>query len=265
MSYRVSRLEIVNGIAEFTLLRPEKRNPLVPDLTADLTRLVDEMSDEHQEARALIIYGGEGAFCAGGDMAILKQGFSEPARARRHMQSVNVWLERLHRLEMPVIMAVDGAAYGGGFSLALAGDFILASNRASFSAVFGRIGLVPDLGCLFTLPRFVGLQNAKDLVYSARRVGAEEALRIGLAHSVYAPEELMPAARAFAARFLPASRVAIGIAKAALNESLHNDFTAMEQIENGVQPICLTSAYHREAVERFLNKQPATFDWDATK
>jgi 2-(1,2-epoxy-1,2-dihydrophenyl)acetyl-CoA isomerase len=159
-------------------------------------------------------------------------------------------------------MAVDGAAYGGGFSLALAGDFIFASTRASFSAVFGLIGLVPDLGCLYTLPRFVGLQNAKEIVYTARRIGAQEGHAMGLVHSVYDPADLLPAARRFARRFALGSRDAIDMAKACLNEALHHDFRAMQEMEIGAQPICLKSAYHRAAVERFLAKEPARYDWD---
>jgi 2-(1,2-epoxy-1,2-dihydrophenyl)acetyl-CoA isomerase len=261
MTYQVSRLDVTDGVAEFTILMAERRNPLVPGLTADLIRLVDEVG-ERDDINSLILTGGAGAFCAGGDMSKLKEGFATAAEARTHMRHVNVWLERLYRLEVPVIMAVDGAAYGGGFSLALAGDFILASPRASFSAVFGRIGLIPDLGCLYTLPRFVGLQRAKELVYTARRVGAEEGLAIGLVHSIHPSETLMEAARDMARRFAPASKTAIGIAKACLNESMHSDFKSIELQEVAGQPICLKSDYHRAAVARFLAKEPAIFDWD---
>jgi 2-(1,2-epoxy-1,2-dihydrophenyl)acetyl-CoA isomerase len=261
MSYAVSRLEVTSGVAEFTMTREARRNPMVPDLMADLTRLVEEV-DGRDDIASLIITGGPGAFCAGGDMATLKKGYSEPAEGRTHMRHANVWLERLHRLEKPVIMAVDGAAYGGGLSLALAGDFILASPRASFSAVFGRIGLIPDLGSLYMLPRLVGLQRAKELVYTARRLGAEEGLAIGMVHSVHASEELMNAARTLARRFTFASRTAFGIAKTILNESLNSDFTTIEKLEISGQPLCLKSAYHADAVERFVTKQPALFDWD---
>ncbi|MGE4239073.1 enoyl-CoA hydratase/isomerase family protein [Ramlibacter sp.] len=261
MSYQVSRLDVADGVAEFTLLRGEKRNPLVPELTADLYRMLHEM-ETREDIASLIVYGGPGAFCAGGNMAQLKEGFATAAEARRHMREVNGWSERIHRLPIPVIMAVDGAAFGGGFSLALTGDFIFATPRASFSAVFGRIGLVPDLGAMYYLPRMVGLQNAKDMVYTARKVEAEEAKAMGLVHSIHAPDDLMPAARRFARRFVHGSRTAFDVAKGCLNESLHIDFRAVQEMEISGQPICLKSDYHRAAVGRFLAKEPATFDWD---
>lgn len=261
MAYEVSSLTVTDGVAEFTMLRPDKRNPLVPGLHADLTRLAADM-EEREDIFALIISGGPGAFCAGGDMAKLKEGYATAQEARRHMRQVNVWLERIHRLPIPVVMAVDGAAFGGGFSLALAGDFIFASPRASFSSVFGRIGLVPDLGTMYLLPRLVGLQNAKDMIYTARKVEAREAKAMGLVHSIHEPDALLPAARTFARRFIHGSRTAFDVAKGCLNESTHIDFRSVQEMEISGQPMCLKSDYHREAVARFLAKQPATFDWD---
>lgn len=132
------------------------------------------------------------------------------------------WVGALADLEKPVIAAVDGVAYGAGLSLALAADFILATPAARLCAVFTRVGLVPDAGAMYFLPRRVGLPRAKELVFSAREVNAQEALRIGLVDSVV-PGDLMAQALAMAGSFNGAATDAIGLAKAVMNRSLESD------------------------------------------
>ena len=163
---------------------------------------------------------------------------------------------------MPVIAAVDGAAYGGGFGLALAADFVLASERARFCSVFGRIGLVPDVGVMATLPRVVGLQKAKELVFSSRPVFADEAQTLGITMATYPAEDLLPAAQALAARLRLASRDAIGAAKVILNQSFNLDAKALLEMEAAAQAVMMGSTYHKEAVRAFLDKQPLPFDWE---
>ena len=172
------------------------------------------------------------------------------------------WLRDLVDLEMPVIAAVDGAAYGAGFSFALAADFILATPRARFCAVFGRIGLVPDLGMFHLLPRVVGLARAKELIYSARVVPAEEARALGIVYAVHPPEQLLPAAQALAKRFSHASREALGLSKNILNQALHLDAHALEDMESHAQAVCMSTDYYQDAVQRTLDRQPLAFDWE---
>ena len=162
---------------------------------------------------------------------------------------------------MPVIAAVDGAAYGGGFGLALAADFVLASERARFCSVFGRIGLVPDVGVMATLPRVVGLQKAKELVF-LRPVFADEAQTLGITMATYPAEDLLPAAQALAARLRLASRDAIGAAKVILNQSFNLDAKALLEMEAAAQAVMMGSTYHKDAVRAFLDKQPLPFDWE---
>jgi 2-(1,2-epoxy-1,2-dihydrophenyl)acetyl-CoA isomerase len=257
-----STLEIDgDGIALFTMRMPKRLNAMGRALSDDLIHMTETVRDD-KAIGALIVTGSDGVFSAGGDITEMKQGFVDPAAAREYVQRLHIWTEAIYRLEVPVIMAVDGVAYGGGFSLALVGDFILASSRAAFSSVFGRIGLVPDLSCLYTLPRLVGLQRAKELVYSARRVDAEEALALGIAYSVHAPDALLDAARGLARRLRPASRTALGLSKTLLNQSLQSDYKTMVELELGAQALALSSPYHKAAITRFLGKEPATFDWD---
>jgi 2-(1,2-epoxy-1,2-dihydrophenyl)acetyl-CoA isomerase len=168
----------------------------------------------------------------------------------------------LINLELPVVALVNGPAAGAGANIALAADFVFATPDAMFMQAFGRIGLVPDWGGLYVLPRLVGLQKAKELVFTARKVGAAEARDLGLVYDIVAAEDAMQTVRAFARRFTHASTTAIGIAKNILNQSHHLDLRALLELEASGQGACASSAYHREAVRRFAHKEPAMFDWE---
>ena len=129
-------------------------------------------------------------------------------------------------------------------------------------AVFGRIGLVPDLGMFHLLPRVVGLARAKELIYSARVVPAEEAQALGIVYAVHPPEQLLPAAQALAKRFSHASREALGLSKNILNQALHLDAHALEDMESHAQAVCMSTDYYQDAVQRTLDRQPLAFDWE---
>jgi 2-(1,2-epoxy-1,2-dihydrophenyl)acetyl-CoA isomerase len=162
-----------------------------------------------------------------------------------------------------VIAAVDGPAFGAGLSLALSADFVLATRRARFCAVFGRIGLIPDLGALHLLPRIVGMQKAKELVFTARTVEVEEARQLGMVYDVVEDgTALQQAAQALARRFGDASTAAIGMAKTIMNQSFESDARTIAELESYGQAMARGSAYHQEAVQRFKNKEPLRFDWD---
>ena len=252
--------ELRDEVAIITLNRPEARNALDVPMRRELAEVVAEIRDD-DGVRAVILTGAGGVFCAGGDMRGLNEKRSS-AQSYKRIADLHVWLPALVNLEKPVIAAVDGPAFGGGMNLALAADFILASEGARFCQVFGRIGLVPDLAGMFLLPRLVGLQRAKELVFSGRTLRADEAMAMGIVHSVHAPDRLLDAAFALARRFCSASTLAIGLAKTILNQSFNLDQRAMAELEAMAQALCMDSAYHKEAVQRFLDKQPALFDWE---
>jgi enoyl-CoA hydratase/carnithine racemase len=158
-----------------------------------------------------------------------------------------------------VVAAVDGAAYGAGFSLALAADFVLVTPRARFCMVFMRVGLVPDCGATYTLPRVVGAQRARELFLSAREVDAQEALTLGIAMERHEPAQLLPRALALADSFAGASPLAVSLVK-----RMGQDPGAMEaafEAEANAQALCFQTTPHREAVQRFLDKQPLAFQW----
>jgi len=165
---------------------------------------------------------------------------------------------------LPLIAAVDGPAYGAGFGLALMADFVLMSTRAAFCASFARIGAIPDFGLLHTLPRLVGMARAKEIVLSARRVGAAEAQAIGLAQAVHEPDALLPAAHALADKLCAGPREASGMAKRLLAQSFETDFPTLCLLEAQAQAVAMHTPYHAEAVARFNAGQPLRYDWDAT-
>ncbi|MCY1427624.1 1,2-epoxyphenylacetyl-CoA isomerase [compost metagenome] len=265
---RHSQLSINNGIAEFTHCNPAARNPLSLELRQDYFELLDVVQGD-RSIRALIITGSGGSFCAGGDLKSLKDRqassdpeVSSPDAMRRRLQAVHLFLERLRNLEMPVIAAVDGPAYGAGFAFTLIADFVLASSRASFCMSFFKIGLLPDAGALYTLPRAIGLQKAKELMFSGRRVGVEEALELGLVHSVYEPEALAEAARTFARRFMNAPREALAMTKGLINKSFETPYATLAELECGMQAVASQTPYHKEAIATFISGQPSRYDWD---
>lgn len=247
-----------------TLNRPERRNALDLPLRQALAEAVFAARDD-AEVKAVVMTGAGGAFCAGGDLAALSSQARPVFGDRERIRRLHPWFRELVHLERPVIAAVDGPAFGAGFNLALAADFILGTPRARFCAVFGRIGLVPDLGGFFLLPRIVGLQRAKELVFSAREVDADEALRLGILHSIHPADRLLDEALALAARFHGASTEALGIAKSVLNRSFNLDYDTLAELEASAQALALRTEYHRDAVARFLGKKPLAFKWPAGK
>jgi 2-(1,2-epoxy-1,2-dihydrophenyl)acetyl-CoA isomerase len=251
-----------HGIATFTMNRPDVLNALTPGLKDDYIRMLDIVQD-NDAVKALILTGTGRAFSAGGNVKAMGNAEQpQPDQARKRILKMHEWLVRLHNLDCPVIAAVDGLAFGGGLALALQADFVLASERASFSSVFGRIGLVPDMAVFYALPRAVGMQKAKELMYTARSMTAREADAMGLLYGVYASEELLPAARTLAERLAQGSKAAIGLTKKIVNRSFQSDYATLAELEADGQAMMFSTEFHREAVRRFQSKEPALYNWD---
>ena len=140
-------------------------------------------------------------------------------------------------------------------------DFVLCTPRAQFCAVFARIGLVPDVGLFYTLPRMVGLQRAKELMATARVVDADEARALGLVMEIHPAEALRSAALEMAGRLCEANPVAFAITKRLTNQSFDMDVNALIEAEAAAQGICMATGYHADAVRRFRDKQPLRFVW----
>ena len=236
----------------------ESRNAFDLEMRGAMARAIFNARDD-DSVRAVILTGSEGVFCAGGDLKALQADKARAYTNRRRIQRLHPWFRELSNMEKPVIAAVDGPAYGAGFNLALGCDFILATPRARFCAVFGRIGLVPDLAGFYLLPRMVGLQRAKEIVFSARELKVEEADRLGLIYAIHPVEKLLDEAIALALSFCEASTEAIGMAKNILNRSFNLDQDTLAELESYAQAVAMDSEYHDDAVRRFVGKQPLRF------
>ncbi len=266
---RRASVTIEHNVAHFQMRDTASRNAFTQELKddyADLIALIRKRAD----IRALLISGHSGAFCSGGDLKSLSGQRSAdgtpPVRnveaIRARLRDSHHWFEGLFNLEVPVVAAVDGTAFGAGFSLALAADIIVATPRSSFCMAFNRIGAIPDLAALYMLPRMIGLRRAKEIMMSARVVGAAEAHALGIVHSLHEQDALMDVAMGMARRFTQGSAEALALTKLYSNQSQESDYATMARLEGMGQSICLTSEYFYDAVERFIERRPAKFVWD---
>ncbi|GAB3661978.1 enoyl-CoA hydratase/isomerase family protein [Ramlibacter alkalitolerans] len=262
----VIQIERHGATAVLTLNRPQARNALDPALREALGEAVAEVRDD-PAVRAVVLTGAGGHFCAGGDVKAISeggQGQRDIYEGRERIRRIHRWLDELVDLEKPVIAAVDGVAFGAGLSVALAADFVIASPRAKFCAVFARLGFVPDMGAMYLLPRAIGLARAKDLVFSARVVEAQEALDIGLVQQVCTGDVLQSALE-FAQRFAHAPTEAIGLAKGVMNHAFESERRTVYVQEAMGQAMARESAFHQEAVRRFLAKEAPLYQWPEQK
>lgn len=253
--------ELRGGVAAVTLNRPQAKNALNAAMAHELGELLGRLRTD-DDVRVVLLAGAGGAFCSGGDVKAMGENRSRTQEQRRSDFKVfqRVAAELL-ALDKPVVAAARGVAYGAGFSLLLLSDIVLLGDDARLSMVFQRIGLVPDLAAMYTLPRVVGLQRAKELIFSAREVSAQEALTLGIALEVVAADKLATRAREVAEALAGASPVALSLAKRGLNASLHTDPATMLDMEAWAQAIAGGSAYLQEAVRRFAAKEGPQFLW----
>jgi len=245
-----------------TLNRPEAKNALSPDMADELEAALSRIADDADVA-CVILTGAGGAFCAGGDVRGMEEHrpLATVQSWRERMRALHPLIRTLVRLDKPLVAAVDGAAFGAGFSLALTADFVLASPAARFCMSFLRVGLVPDFAAMYTLPRAVGVQRAKELMLSARELDAEEARQLGLVMEVVAAPRLLPRAQVIAAATTDEDAESQLPDESAREpaDALDLERALAEQMRH--QALCFETEPHREAVRRFLAKQPAAFRW----
>lgn len=255
---------IADGIATITLNRPEARNALSPAMRVDLDNAMREIRERAgDDVQAVILTGAGGAFCAGGDVKSMGSRLGSSTLARQALRDSHSNMYDLMNLEVPVVALVDGPAAGAGANIALAADFVLATPRAFLMQAFVKIGLVPDWGGMYILPRLVGLQRAKELVYSGRRVYADEAKEMGLVLQVVGQDTAMDEAREFASRFIHAPTKTIGLAKNVMNQSYNLDHRTMLEMEAMAQSIARDTDFHKEAIRRFAAKEPPLYNWES--
>jgi 2-(1,2-epoxy-1,2-dihydrophenyl)acetyl-CoA isomerase len=209
--------------------------------------------------RVLILTGAGGNFCAGGDVKSMRAKRHTVSEGRERVELLNRLVLRLTNFARPTIAMVDGFAVGAGCNLALCCDLIIASDRAKFGEVFARIGLVPDGGGTYLLPRLVGLARAKELVFTAGMVDAQEAERIGLVNQVVAAAELEVATRRLAETIAAGPPKVLSMAKHMMNRATVLDLAGALDLEARCQAEAIVSEDHQEGLRAFFEKRAPTF------
>ena len=257
MSYETLTLARADGVATLTLNRPEAFNALNIALGRDLFHAVLEVDDD-PSVRAVVITGAGKAFCAGGDV----KGFADNLdRIGALIKELTTYLHgavsRLCRADKPVIMAINGVAAGGGMSLALAGDLVLAAESARFTMAYSRIAATPDGSSSYYLPRLIGIRRAMELYFTNRVLSAREAQEWGLITRVVPDGELDAAARTLARELAQGPTKAFGGAKRLFHQSTWESLETQMELEAQAIAASGRTEDFRAGVTAFANKQPA--------
>jgi 2-(1,2-epoxy-1,2-dihydrophenyl)acetyl-CoA isomerase len=251
--------ECCDGVLTLTLNRPEVGNAIDLDLARSLMRAAIQC-DEDRSVRCVVLSGAGKFFCAGGDIAgFAAAGAQIPALIKELTAYLHSAIARFARMEKPLITAVNGAAAGAGFSLAILGDIALASATASFTMAYSSVGLSPDGGATWMLPRLVGLRRAQEMMLTGQRLSAAEAAALGLITRTVDASEFAGEVAKLAARLATGPTRALGRTR---NLLLSSFYTSLEtQMENEARAVaaCAGGAEAREGIAAFLGKRPVNF------
>ena len=244
-----------DDLALVTLSLPRKRNALTMELRAVLLDKLDAiMSDA--TTRAIVLTGAGGYFCAGGDLKSMQSG--EPLKARHRMMAVHRIVRLLAEGPKPVVSAVEGVAFGGGMALAALADCCVAARDARFGAVFGKVGLAPDMGLLWAVPARIGLARTRRMAMLSEEVSGEEGARLGLVDVLTEPGQALDTALAEARRFAAVAPVSVAATKMAFARLPGSLDTALAD-EINQQSALMQTDDHAEARAAFFDKRDPVF------
>ena len=253
------KLERHGAVAVLRLDEPSAMNALSPAVKAGMEANVPRLIGD-AEVRAIVLTGTGNAFCAGGDIRAMHETEGRKAPAvRSRMQRAHGWSRALLDCDKPVIAAVNGAAVGGGLALALLCDIVIASRAAYFMSGYSKLGALPDLGLLQTLPWAIGSLRAKEMIMLNRRYTADEAVAIGLVNRAVAPEKLMSEALAVAQEIASGPATMLTLSKVMMKRAFEASVEAFFEHEAVSQAIAFGSAEFSEGVDAFLSKRNPRF------
>lgn len=246
-----------NGIATATLNRPEKFNSIIREIALAMQNFLKECEAD-PEVRCIVITGMGKAFCAGQDLkeATDPEGLSIEEIVNQHYNPI---IKKIREIEKPVVAAVNGVAAGAGANLALACDIVIAKESAYFLQAFSKIGLIPDSGGTYTLPRLVGLARATALTFLGEKVYAKDAVAMGMIYKAVEDNQLKEETLKLASKLAKLPTRALGLTKLALNKSLSNDLSTQLMVEEQLQSNASHTADYAEGVASFLEKRKPEF------
>ncbi len=251
------QFEQVENLAIIKLDRADKLNSFIREMALEFQERLKQCASD-KNVRAILITGEGRAFCAGQDLA---EAISEdgPELTKIVEEHYNPIIQLIREIEKPVVCAVNGVAAGAGANIALACDIVFASKSSAFIQAFSAIGLIPDSGGTYTLPRLIGWQKATALMMLGDKVGAEEAEKMGMIYKVVEDDELLDTATKTATRLSNMATFGLGLTKRALNASFTNDLNAQLDLEGELQTMAGQSYDYKEGVNAFLEKRKPNY------
>ena len=261
MSYETIQFEMRDAVCVITLNRPESLNALTLAVAGEFKTAI--ASAVEQKARAVVLTGAGRAFCAGGDLREMQRIASSNGRVEAFfdepLRELNDCIRLIRQTPLPFIAAVNGAASGGGCNLALACDLVIAGESARFNQAFIKIGLSPDCGGTFILPRLVGWRRATQLMMTGEVTTAAQALAMGMINAVVPDDQLIAQAMAMAESLAQAPTAAIGRIKELLDASANNNYGEQLELEREAQLKSGLTVDFKEGVAAFIEKRPPKF------
>jgi 2-(1,2-epoxy-1,2-dihydrophenyl)acetyl-CoA isomerase len=253
MAFETLLYEVAEGICTITLNRPEKINSFNNKLHKEYIEALKQ-AEKDPAVRCVVLTGAGRGFCSGQDLSdISAEPIGEIVRTK-----YNVWVTKMRTMEKPIIAAVNGVAAGAGAALALAADLIILSDKASMVLSFVKVGLVPDTGASFFLPRLVGYHKAMEIALLGEKISAEEALRLGLANQVVPAEEFVASVQTWATKLAQGPK-SMGWIKRMMNRGLTESLPTMLEQEAYLQEAAGATADAREAITAFMEKRAPQF------
>ncbi|WP_438945445.1 enoyl-CoA hydratase-related protein [Sediminibacterium sp.] len=244
---------VESGVAFITMNRPDKLNSFNRAMALQLQAILDECASE-ENIRAIYLTGAGKGFCAGQDLAEVVDP-EGPGMQRILSEHYNPIVQRLREIQKPVVAAVNGVAAGAGANIAFACDIVVSKSSASFIQAFSKIGLIPDSGGTFTLPRLIGFQRASALMMLGDKVSAAEALQMGMLYKVFEEEVFETESKKLALQLATMPTKALGYIKQALNASATNTIQSQLALEDELQQKAAATADFKEGVDAFLAKR----------
>ena len=251
------QFEKIDGVGKITLNRPEKFHSFVREMALELQNVLNKCTEDN-EVRAILITANGKAFCAGQDLGEASDP-NGPDISKIIQEHYNPIIRKIRSLDKPVVAAVNGVAAGAGASLALCCDIIVATKNASFIQAFSKIGLIPDSGSTYFLPKLIGMQKATALMMTADPISAKDAESMGMIYKTYSNEEFESESWKLVRKLAQMPTKALGLTKELLNASIENTLEQQLNIEEKYQSVAADTIDFKEGVQAFLEKRKPNF------